>query len=186
MGCGCNKTPCECGHHAREPADPGPPPYTGGFPGGPPCNCHSQPCVCGAIPAASACGCNNTPCVCGPKRCTLCDLYVPGTPNVWVERAEVSANLFATAQPDYSVVGVCSLDTLKEHQIINIIERDDKARADLLKVTSNERLRMLALTVPKLPTQELVDAEQLNQNRPNEPASIPFYSIFRGQPPFPQ
>jgi hypothetical protein len=103
-----------------------------------------------------------------------------------VERASVSANLFATATPDYSVTGICSLDTLKEDQIINIIERDDKARADLLKVTSNHHLRKLALTVPKLPTMELVDAEQLNQNRPNEPSSIPFYAVFRGQPPFAQ
>jgi len=105
---------------------------------------------------------------------------------VWVERAAVSPDLFTTAVPDYSVPGICALDTLREDQIINIIERDDKARADLLKVTSDPHLRKLALTVPKLPTQELVDAEQLNQNRPNEPSSIPFYAIFRGQPPFPQ
>lgn len=140
-----------------------------------------------------SCGCNKTPCncpppdPCGPPRpCTKCDLYVPGTPNVWVERGAVSPDLFAAEQPDYKVPGVCSLDTLGEAQIINIIERDDKARADLLKVTSDPHLRHLALTVPKLPTQELVDAEQLNQNRPNEPSSIPFYAVFRGQPPFPQ
>jgi hypothetical protein len=105
---------------------------------------------------------------------------------VWVERGASSANLFATATPDYGVPGVCSLDTLKEHQVIYILERDDRARRDLLLVTSDPRLRMLALTVPKLPTQELVDAEQLNQNRPNEPSSIPFYAVFRGQPPFAQ
>lgn len=142
-----------------------------------------------------SCGCKKTPCDCPsnpcdpcapPRKCTKCDLYVPGTPNVWVERGGVSANLFATETPDYSVPGICALDTLCEAQIINIIERDDKARADLLKVTSDPRLRQLALTVPKLPTQELVDAEQLNQNRPNEPSSIPFYAVFRGQPPFAQ
>lgn len=180
-GCGCNSTPCHCGgaQNPRNP-DPGPPHDTGGFPGGRPC-CGKNPCECGAgaLPPSP-----ENPCA--PTRCTLCDLYVEGTPNVWVERASVSANLFATATPDYSVTGICSLDTLKEDQIINIIERDDKARADLLKVTSNHHLRKLALTVPKLPTMELVDAEQLNQNRPNEPSSIPFYAVFRGQPPFAQ
>ena len=134
-----------------------------------------------------SCGCNKTPCVCEPcLPCTKCDLYVKGTPNVWVERADVSPNLFATATPDYSVPGVCSLDKLNESQIIYILERDEKARADLLLVTSDPHLRKLALTIPKMPTQEQVDAEQLNQNRPNEPASLPFYSIFRGQPPFAQ
>jgi hypothetical protein len=176
-GCGCNKTPCECVGHSFTGA--------GGFPGGPACLCKKNPCECGAIPQANACSCNASPCQCCP-RCTFCDLYVPGTPNVWVERGEASADLFATATPDYKRTGICALDTLKEHQIINIIERDEKARADLLKVTSNPHLRKLALTVPKLPTQELVDAEQLNQNRPNEPSSIPFYAVFRGQPPFAQ
>lgn len=146
------------------------------------CGCNKTPCDCGG-----GCGCNKTPCeCCEPRPCTKCDRYIPGTPNVWVERGEESANLFATATPDYRVRGVCSLDTLNEAQVINIIERDDRARKDLLKVTSNPRLRMLALTVPRLPTQELVDAEQLNQNRPNEPSSIPFYAVFRGQPPFAQ
>jgi hypothetical protein len=179
MGCGCNKTPCGCSSassgHPR-PADPGPPCDTGGFPGGGPCR--KNPCECGR-------GQPGNPCE-PDRRCTLCDLYVPGTPNVWVERGYFSPDLFTAGVPDYSVTGICALDTLKEHQIINIIERDDRARADLLKVTSDPYLRKLALTVPKLPTQELVDAEQLNQNRPNEPSSIPFYAIFRGQPPFAQ
>ncbi len=200
MGCGCNRTPCECsggghphgmmldgGFHGN-PADPRLNLMPGGFPGGPPCSCGKDPCECarGAIPPPppTECSCQQSPCAC--KRCTLCDLYVQGTPNVWVERADVSADLFATATPDYTRTGICALDTLAESQVIHILERDDKARADLLKVTSNPRLRKLALTVPKAPTQELVDAEQLNQNRPNEPSSIPFYAVFRGQPPFPQ
>jgi hypothetical protein len=126
--------------------------------------------------------CHNDPCGC-PKR-TKCDLYVPGTPNVWVERGDKSVNLFATATPDYSVPGVCTLDTLDKAQVLYVVERDERARQDLLKVTSDPELRHIALTTPKLPTMEEVDAEQLNQNRPNEPSSIPFYSIFRGQPPF--
>jgi hypothetical protein len=105
---------------------------------------------------------------------------------VWVERGATSPDLFGPEVPEYNRPGICALDTLHDHQIIYILERDDKARADLLKITSDPHLRKLALTVPKLPTQELVDAEQLNQNRPNEPSSIPFYAIFRGQPPFAQ
>lgn len=187
MGCGCNKTPCECRTEFRG---------AGGFPG-PGCHrCGLTPCNCPRVEARDErrddrrederpCSCGKNPCVCC-RRCTKCDLYVQGTPNVWVERGDVSPDLFGAATPDYSRTGICSLDTLKEHQVIYIIERDEKARADLLKVTSDPRLRHLALTIPKLPTQELVDAEQLNQNRPNEPASIPFYAIFRGQPPFAQ
>jgi hypothetical protein len=176
MSCGCNKSPCECHGQPRFPA--------------PACWCHKDPCDCEggrriAARGERECSCHKTPCECC-RGCTKCDLYVPGTPNVWVERGEASPDLFAAAQPDYKYIGICSLDTLKESQVIYIIERDEKARKDLLKVTSDPRLRHLALTVPKLPTQELVDAEQLNQNRPNEPASIPFYAVFRGQPPFPQ
>ncbi len=176
MSCGCNKTPCGCSsggpHHEANPR----PHNTGGFPGGPPCRKH--PCECGRSAPPNPCE--------PEKRCTRCDLYVQGTPNVWVERGAVSPDLFQAEQPEYKVPGICALDTLSDAQIINIIERDDRARADLLKITSDPHLRKLALTVPKLPTQELVDAEQLNQNRPNEPSSIPFYAVFRGQPPFPQ
>jgi len=199
MSCGCNKSPCECqpgfqpGYQVYHPANPRLNLTPGGFPGGPPCCCGYYPCTCsgvavvagaGPAPAPPGCTCSKSPCEC--ERCTLCDLYVLGTPNVWVLRGDASPNLFLAATPDYSRVGNCSLDTLSEAQVINIIERDQKARADLLKVTSNKRLRHLALSVPKLPTQELVDAEQLNQNRPNEPAAIPFYTVFRGQPPFAQ
>ena len=131
-----------------------------------------------------SCECKKDPCEC--CRRTKCDLYVPGTPNVWVERADVSKDLFSTATPNYSVPGICSLDTLDKAQVIYIVERDEKARKDLLAVTSDKELRKIANTTPKLPTQELVDAEQLNQNRTNEPSSIPFYAVFRGQPPFAQ
>ncbi len=185
MGCGCNSTPCNCGSSEHGQGERFP-----DFPGGGPCGCRKSPCECAAGQAQAAavqpgnCNCGQNPCAC--RRCTRCDLYVQGTPNVWVERGEVSADLFQAGTPDYSRVGICSLDTLTDAQIINIIERDEKARQDLLKVTSDPHLRKLALTVPRLPTQELVDAEQLNQNRPNEPSSIPFYAVFRGQPPFPQ
>jgi hypothetical protein len=78
------------------------------------------------------------------------------------------------------------LDTMTDAQVIYILERDEKARADLLTVTSDPCLLKLAQTVPRLPVVEETDAEQALVNRPNEPAQNPFYAIFRGQPPFPQ
>jgi hypothetical protein len=131
-----------------------------------------------------SCGCNQIPCQCPPSvletledpcppaPCTLCDQA--WLDNVWVERADPTA------------VGVCLLDTLTEDQVINIIERDDKARADLLRVTSNQRLLELARIIPRLPEVEECDREQTLANRSGTPASIPFYAIFRGQPPFNQ
>jgi hypothetical protein len=78
------------------------------------------------------------------------------------------------------------LDTLHEAQIVSILEHDEKAREDLLKVTTNPELLELARTVPRLPTVERMDAEQAFINQPNNPGSIPFYAFFRGKPPFAQ
>jgi len=90
---------------------------------------------------------------------TLCDL--DRTDNVWVEG------------------DVCMLDTLREDQVIYILQRDEKARADLCRVTSNEHLRELAATVPRLSTERPGDKlqKQGNQN------TIPFYATFKGRPP---
>lgn len=107
----------------------------------------------------------------------MCDLYRPGDRNVWMERADQVGN---------QAPGICLLDSLSRDQVIYSIERDDVARADLLRITSNPDLRDLAETVTRLPTQELVDMEQTASNRPAEPATIPFYALFRGQPPFAQ
>jgi len=98
--------------------------------------------------------------------------------NVWVERG--CSSIDATAP------GICLLDTMCRAQVIYSIERDDKARDDLLAVTSDPELRQLAHTVPRLPTAEVADMEQSYLNRSNDPASIPFYAISRGQPPFAQ
>lgn len=131
----------------------------------------------------STCGCQTTPCSCSTasesvQAATLCDLYVPGTKNVWVEKG---------CNPgDENATGVCMLDTMCDAQIIYVLERDDQARKDLLKVTSDQHLRELAKTVPRLPTVEQADVEQANINQPNNSGSIPFYAIFRGQPPFAQ
>jgi hypothetical protein len=73
-----------------------------------------------------------------------------------------------------------------DEQIIHVLERDDKARSDLLKVTSDQGLINLAKTVPKLPTVEQSDVEQALLNQPHNSGSIPFYALFRGKPPFAQ
>ena len=140
-----------------------------------PCRCQPSPCSCGQNPCrCRPCPCGQNPCCC-PKR-TKCDLYKPGEPNVWVERGDTPGSEDAP--------GICLLDTMTPSQVIYSIERDDVARADLLKVTSDPELRRLAREVVRLPTAELVDMEQTNGNRPKEVAGIPFYGIFRGQPPF--
>ncbi len=87
---------------------------------------------------------------------------------------------------DVNVPGICLLDTMSEDQVIYSLEHDEQARADLLTVTSDPHLLELANTIPRLPVVEEMDAEQALTNRTNEPASLPFYAIFRGQPPFAQ
>jgi hypothetical protein len=94
-----------------------------------PClTCQTEPCAC-----------QNEVCVQTPS--TKCDLYIPGTKNVWVERGD-SPN-------DVNAPGVCMLDTMCDAQVICVIERDEQAREDLLRVTSDAHLLELARTVPQ-------------------------------------
>ena len=104
---------------------------------------------------------------CCPK-CTRCDGDTAD--NVWIERDDPKAT------------GVCLLDTLSDAQIIYILERDEKARADLLKVTKDCHLIHLANTTPRLATGEFADTLQSQINKNAD--TIPFYSVFRGQPPY--
>lgn len=101
---------------------------------------------------------------------TFCDLDV--THNVWVEGIVDVPN---------GKRGLCMLDTLTEEQVIYILQHDPQARIDLPKVTSNEQLRRMASQVPLLPRQDAADVEQSRDAR----AGLPFYTIFRGQPPMP-
>jgi hypothetical protein len=87
---------------------------------------------------------------------------------------------------DVDVPGICMLDTMTEDQVIYVIERDDKARRDLLTVTSDVNLRHLAESLARLPTEQDDDKLQTDVNRNHAPASTPFYALFRGQPPFAQ
>ena len=141
------------------------------------CGCNQTPCSCNSGVSVTPI-CNLTPCTCGgcapqldcPAIGTLCDL--DRNCNVWVEGYDASKG----------VPGICLLDTMDECQVINSLQRSQKAKDDLLRVTSNEYLRNLANTLPLLPTGNEGDTlqKEVNQN------SIPFYSIFRGQPPFAQ
>jgi hypothetical protein len=98
---------------------------------------------------------------------TLCDR--DRTNNVWVEGGDGDGS------------GVCLLDTMSEEQVIYVLQRDEKAREDLRRVTSDEHLLELAETVPRLPTTPLGDSLQSEVNRNAD--SIAFYSVFRGRPP---
>lgn len=75
---------------------------------------------------------------------------------------------------------VCLLDTMTDAQIINVIQRDEQARADLRRVTTDPHLLSLAENVPRLSTENQGDIEQRESNRGKV---TPYYSVFRGRPP---
>ena len=106
---------------------------------------------------------------CGAPPPTKCNK--DRTHNMWVEGGN----------PETGEGGVCLLDTVTEEQVIWIIERDERARADLLRVTDDPRLLELGNTIARLPTDEDPKpcAGMTNTN-------IPFYSAFKGNPPFAQ
>lgn len=122
-----------------------------------------------------SCSCTETPCACQPA-CTKCDR--DRTNNVWVERGNNPGSENAP--------GICLLDTLTEAQVIDIVERDEQARKDLLRVTSDPRLLEIAAKTKRLTTSEEADLQQKWVNKNEAPAGNPFYAVFRGQPPFAQ
>lgn len=117
-------------------------------------------------PDASKAGfeeCDDTP-------STLCDLDVEN--NVWVEGVvDVAAGKR----------GICMLDLLSRPQIVDILQRDPRAREDLPRVTSNPELRDLVAVTKLLPARDV--SEELQSRAARNPAAIPFYSVFRGRPP---
>lgn len=118
----------------------------------------------------SVCTCNCSPCTCcclGPAvPCTNCDRDRKN--NVWVEGVT----------DENGNGGICMLDTMTRAQIVGVLEVNERARADLLRVTSNPELLHLASIVKRLPTQEEGDKLQTEMN--NNKGTIPFYSVFRG------
>lgn len=103
--------------------------------------------------------------------CTFCDRERRN--NVWVE-GPVDSN---------GQGGICMLDIMSADQIVGVLQVDEQARAHLRTVTSNAELLALADQVQRLPTTTQGDEMQKDFNRNDY---IPFYSIFRGQPPFSQ
>lgn len=71
--------------------------------------------------------------------------------------------------------GVCILNHLEEDQVVYAIERNDLARKDLLRVTTNEYLHELAARVPRLPT----TSEEESLQKMNH-GILPFYTVFNG------
>lgn len=118
-------------------------------------------------------GTSGTTTVATTAACTKCDGNRAN--NVWVERGPNPG--------DEDRIGICLLDTMSEAQVIYSVQRNDRARADLLRVTTDPRLLEIARTVPRLTTVELSDEEQRDMNRANTAASIPFYAIFQGRLP---
>ena len=138
--------------------------------------CNQDPCGCSVSSAVAVCSCQTNPCICGcpppPRPKTFCDRDRKN--NVWVEGV-VDEN---------GVGGICLLDNLDRGQVISILECDEVARADLKRVTSDPCLLELADTIQRLPTEE--EGDKLQRELGRQADSIPFYSIFRGQPPFAQ
>ncbi len=110
-----------------------------------------------------------------PRRVSTTKCNADTKDNVWVERGPNPG--------DELRIGICLLDTVSEDQVIYIVQHDQRARADLLRVTTDARMLEIARTVPRLPTVELADEEQKDINRATTAASIPFYAIFQGRPP---
>jgi hypothetical protein len=91
--------------------------------------------------------------------------------NVWIEGGN----------PETGEGGVCLLDNMTDQQIIWIIERDERAREDLIRVTDDVHLQEIARSIARLPTRD--DPEPV---RGMTNTSVPFYSAFGGRPPFAQ
>ena len=109
---------------------------------------------------------------CPPPPCTKCDRDKNN--NVWVEGYDA----------EKGVPGICLLDTLEDAQIINVLMRDERARQDLRKVTSDPHLLDLAEKIPRFP--ETNEGDEAQKDHGNTTNAGPFYAIFRGQPPFAQ
>lgn len=105
---------------------------------------------------------------------TKCNVASGLDDNVWMEGRDM----------DNNVPGICLLDTMTEAQMVYVLQRDERARADLPRITTDKAFLTLADTVPRLPVVDGGDQAQSELNRQAD--SIPFYSQFRGQPPFAQ
>jgi hypothetical protein len=132
--------------------------------------CGQDPCGCGPC-----LGCGGIPCSCGrhacfsdpvnlnPNGCTVCTGDTSN--NIWVQ----------PGPPGYP--GKCKLDLLTYEQVYCVLQRVPCAKADLLKITSDQCLVNLAnstqLVVPEK-EDNAIAASRLMRN------SLPYYTVFRG------
>lgn len=95
--------------------------------------------------------------------CTMCDLDI--VDNVW----------FQPGPPGF--LGKCKLDELTFGQVYMVLQRNPNAKADLLRVSSNRALRILA-SQSQLITDPLDDDR--NAQKRIDANSLPFYTQMRG------
>jgi hypothetical protein len=94
---------------------------------------------------------------CAGPRPTLCDGDT--TNNEWVDS------------------GICMLDSMDLDQVVYVLQRNPKARDDLVRVTSCQELHELLDLVPILPA--VREDDQL-QSSFNSGDCLPQYTIYRG------
>jgi len=102
---------------------------------------------------------------------TCCDLDI--TDNIWVE---------GVVDVPAGKRGICMLDTLSRAQVIDILQRNPRAKKDLLRVTTDPELVELAQTVQLLQSTNQSD----DQTKQSARQGLPYYTLFAGRPPFAQ
>ena len=104
---------------------------------------------------------------------SYCDLNIEN--NVWVEGV-----VDLSASPPKR--GICMLDSISYDQMVYVLQHTPQARCDLPKVTSSPELLALLDRVKLLPTGNAADAANRHANA--NPNDLPFYNVFRGNPPY--
>lgn len=129
-----------------------------------------------------SCGCSSNPCCCDPRDpCyNVCDDDpVNRTPyETTVANLDRSNNMFWREGPP-GFPGSSPLDLMTYGQVAYILRRNPRAKADLLRITDDRCLVLLAnsiaLSIPDdVDNQIAVDRLQAN--------SLPFYTVFKGNP----
>ncbi len=88
--------------------------------------------------------------------------------NVWVE---------GNVDDETGLGGICMLDTLTTDQVAGVLQHNETARGDLVRVTDDPELLYLAANVPRLPTAEPAD-EEMKHFKPPVP---PYYALYKGR-----
>ncbi|MGH6878815.1 MAG: hypothetical protein ACREHV_15755 [Rhizomicrobium sp.] len=101
--------------------------------------------------------------------CTLCTGDIV-TPNVWFQKPPKGFT---------QGVGRCILDELTFAEVYTVLVRNPAAKKDLLRITDNEDLHILAKNSSLI--QDPLDADLRATNLINKgPNSLPYYTFFGG------